>query len=94
MSPVFIDTQRLSYDNYGSKNDRFGWPLNRRYEKCKIFANLNDFNFFCFLNETVSFWTRVRSKEREFLLHSYKDAYSSAQMLLKTSRSFKHSPEF
>ena len=60
MSPVFIDTQRLSYDNYGSKNDRFGWPLNRRYEKCQIFANLNDFNFFCFLNETVSFWTRVQ----------------------------------
>ena len=64
MSPVFIDTQRLSYDNYGSKNDRFGWPLNRRYEKCQIFANLNDFNFFCFLNETVSFWTRVQCQMR------------------------------
>ena len=59
-SLVFDESHRLSGRFYGSKNDIFGWPMNRRYENCPTLANLNNFDIFCFLNETISIWTSVQ----------------------------------
>ena len=49
---------------YGSENYPIGWPINRRYKKHQIFANLINFVLFCFLNETVPFWTSVPCKKK------------------------------
>ena len=58
-SLVFDESHRLSGGFYGSENDKFGWPMNRRYENCPTLGNLNNFDIFCFLNETISIWTCV-----------------------------------
>ena len=56
---VFQDSQRLFVYCYWSINDIYGWNINRRPENCQNLANLNNFDFFCFLNEPVSIWTIV-----------------------------------
>ena len=71
ISPIFYDLQELSCHDYGSINDPFGWSLNRRYGNCIFFANLNNFDIFCFLNETISFWTSVPGREHSKIAFLY-----------------------
>ena len=56
---MFKPILSLLLQTYGSLNGWYEWSRLCRYEKCYFFQNLGKFAFFCFLNEMVSFWTRV-----------------------------------
>ena len=63
ISPNFGRSQHLPSHNCCSINHHFGWSINRIHQYCQIFVNLNKFNFFCFMNETISTWTSVQCTE-------------------------------
>ena len=53
---LYLKTQSVYLYLHDDINDIFGWNMNWRHKSGQNLGHLNNFDFFCFLNEMVSIW--------------------------------------